>query len=372
MVEKIENIKIWSPDGFHEGALFVENGRFAEEKHPDTVTNGEGLFACPGLIDVHTHGRIGGDFCTADVPLLEKMALDYARRGVTALLPTFASAAFPEWQAAVARVCAAKTPAFVGLHLEGRYLSPVRRGAHAPELLVAPNADEVETLRRAIAPLPLRVTFAPETDKNGDFCRAAARAGVSLSMGHTDADYATALAAIKNGVVSATHLFNTMPPLHHRAGGAVAAALTEPIFAELIVDGKHIAPEMVRLAYLAKGAEKLVLISDSMEGTGCPDGEYNIAGQVAYLRDGEAMTADGHLAGSTLDLLDGVKNLAAFAGVSFEKALLSATLAPAKLLGKENELGTLRAGARADLLLLDDLCARRRAPRRVMQAGVWL
>ena len=372
MIE-IKNLKIWQEDGeFCEGSLFVQGGRFVAPGTPDEVVDGKGMLALPGLIDIHTHGRAGADFCTADAQELLRIADDFARRGVTAITPALASATSKEWKATAERIAACEHPGYVGLHLEGNYLSPKRRGAHAPHLLVAPNAEEVKQIAAIVAPKPLRVTFAPELDADGSFTAALRDAGVEMSMGHTDADYATAMTAIERGVNSATHLFNTMPPLHHRAGGTIAAALGEDIYAELIVDGFHVAREVVKMAYRAKGSEYLVLISDSMEGTGCPDGEYSIAGQPVYLKNGEAYTGDGAIAGSTLNLLDGVRNLATFAGIPFGKAVICATATPAAVLGKSGELGSLRPGARADLLLLDGEGKKGDAPVRVMQNGAWV
>lgn len=367
----IKNAYTWQENGdFVRRDLYVDGDRLVEHCSADEVIDAAGLYACPGLVDVHTHGRASADFCDANDTELAKMAADYAANGVTALCPTLASDTFENWKKAAERVAKSGLSAFVGLHLEGCYLAPAKRGAHATALLRAPDANEVKTLAAAVAPLPTRVTYAPELDTDGRFAAALGSLGVLLSMGHTEADYGQAVTAIRRGVTAASHLFNAMPPLHHRKGGAVAAALCEDIFAELICDGLHIAPEMVKLTYRAKG-EKLVLISDSMAGTGCPDGNYSIAGQPVIVKDGIARTADGALAGSTANLLDEVRNLSAFANISFGKALYAATAAPAALLGMQGRLGTLQSGARADLILLDaaSLSALGARPARVMQAG---
>ena len=369
----IKSAQTWQENGeFCRRDLYVSNGRIVDVCTPDEVIDATNLYLCPGLIDIHTHGRAGYDFCDADEAGLAKMAADYAANGVTALCPTLASDTFENWKKAAQRVEKSGISAFVGLHLEGRYLSPEKRGAHAAELLCLPNADEVQELASIAPSHPLRVSYAPELDADGSFAAAMRQAGVLLSMGHTNADYQTAMTAIDRGVSAATHLFNAMPPLHHRAGGPLAAALNEDVFVELICDGVHVAPEMVKLAFRAKG-EKLVLISDSMVGTGCPDGDYSIAGMRVILKNGRAETTEGALAGSTANLLDEVRKLATFGGISFGKALYSATAAPAALLGMTGKLGTLRPGARADLILLrgDDLTRLGARPTRVMQAGAW-
>ncbi len=368
----IENVKIHQPNGsFTEGALYIENDRIVAPCKVDETVDGKGALLCPGILDIHTHGRAGGDFCEADVETLHKMAQDYAKWGVTTVLPTLASDTTENWKAALARFAACGEPAYIGVHMEGSWLSEKKRGAHSPELLRAPSVTELEELIAA-SPLPImKISAAPECDKDGSFIAACREKGIHFSIAHTEADYATALKALDNGADCFTHLYNAMMPLHHREGGPVAAAFTEArAFVELICDGMHIAPEMVRLAYKNKGADRFILISDSMAGTGCPDGTYEIAGQPAIVKDGMALTLDGHLAGSTLNLLKGVQNLAAFCHIPFGQALLSATRTPATYLGVERDYGTLAVGAYANLFLLDSETAEK--PARVMQNGKWL
>jgi N-acetylglucosamine-6-phosphate deacetylase len=177
--------------------------------------------------------------------------------------------------------------------------------------------------------------------------------GIALSLGHTSATYEQANALIGDGVHCFTHLFNAMPPLHHRDGGAVAACLGSDVaFGEIICDGFHIAPHMVRQAFRLLGRERTVLVSDSMMGTGCPDGRYAIAGMDVDLRNGKAYTTDGAIAGSTLGLLDGVKNLMRFCQISLEEALCCATINPARAAKIDHMVGSLRSGLAADFLLL--------------------
>jgi len=369
---RIKNVLMFQDNGtFLPGRLTVENGRIVEDGPADTVYDGQGALLCPGLIDQHTHGRAGADFCAATGEQLTAMAQDFARHGVTTVLPTLASDTFEGWLSALSRIGKSGLAAYAGIHLEGRWLSPARRGAHAKNLLSAPSAAELQTLVAA-SPLPiLKITFAPELTGGMGFLAACRERGVRISQGHTDEDYAAAVAALAAGADCFTHLYNAMPPLHHRAGGPVAAALTEKeAFAELICDGVHVAPEVVRLTYAAKGSDRLMLVSDSMAGTGCPDGTYEIAGQPAVLKDGKALTPDGKLAGSTLNLLQGVQNLTAFCGIPFGEALRCATVTPAAYLGLQGERGTLSPGARADLFLLQN--ENDPLPRRVMQAGKWI
>lgn len=359
----IENVNVYHSGSmrFFQGAVFAEDGVivrvYQNSEQPRvsgaTVVDGQGAYLVPGLVDTHTHGIAGGDFISADSEMLARMARAYLRGGVTSVMPTLASAPVAEMQAAIVRINEADDgDVFCGVHLEGRYLNPAKRGAHAPHLLDALDPDELETLIDTVEDA-VHVSAAFELDESGEFAARALSKGATLGLAHTTATYAQAKLAISRGVNNFTHLFNAMPPLHHRDGGAVCAALDSDVFAELIVDGVHVSPEMVALAYRNK-KEKLVLITDSMEATDCADGEYSIAGMPVTVKDGRAMTHDGAIAGSTLHLLDGVKNLSRFANIPFEQALYCATMAPAKAIGMDGEIGEIEIGKRADMLLLDE------------------
>ena len=318
-----------------------------------------GAYVVPGLLDVHTHGRVGFDFVSASPWEYGTMAADYARNGVTTVMPTLATAPLPQMIGATDALNRftprAGEASFCGVHWEGRYMNPLKKGAHAEHLLAEPNASELkaEALSRCRA---LHITAAFELDRDGSFAKTALALGATLGLGHTAATYAEAMAAIEGGAVSMTHLFNAMPPLHHRDGGAVCAGLVTPrVYCELICDGFHIAPEMVKLAFRMKG-DHLTLITDSMEATDCADGEYAIAGMPVIVKDGKARTIDGAIAGSTLSLWDGVKNLQAFAGATLGEAVYAATAAPARQVGIYHEVGSIERGKRADLLLLDEAC----------------
>lgn len=357
---------------FFNGFLSVEDGYICDigtENEPNAFESGNvvdlhGNFLVPGLVDIHTHGRIGGDFLNADSELLSKMSNDYMRHGVTTLLPTLASAKLDEMYSAAGRIGVfakkqGRYTNFSGLHVEGRYLNILKRGAHSPELIAPLSADELENFvfrmcdkdnERAI--IYLSAAFELDDD-NLSFTNEARRLGMKLGLAHTNATYDEAMALSRNGVKIYTHLFNAMPALHHREGGAVCAGLTdENAFCEIIADGMHISPPMIKLSYTCK-KEKLVLVSDSMEATGCSDGEYSIAGMPVTVKNGRAVTHDGALAGSTLDLLDGVKNLSEFAGISFGEALYCATKSPAEAMGISDRIGTLEEGKEADMLVLD-------------------
>ena len=366
---------------FSVGSVLVENGRitalFTEDITPPAgipVYDAEGRRVIPGLVDVHTHGRAGGDFGTADSALMTVMAKSYLDSGVTTVMPTLASAPLSELETSIDRINTLRAeaaasegelPNIAGTHLEGRYLNVKRRGAHAADLLVKPDPAEVEGLLCRMEGAR-HVSAALELD-DGDFLRRALELGATLSLGHTDADFETASALFSKGVTALTHTFNAMPPLHHRDGGVVAAGLTsDTALCEMICDGFHIAPHMVKLAYRLAG-ERLVLITDSMEATGCADGEYRIAGNPVTVKDGKARTHDGAIAGSTLSMWEAVRNLRDFAGTTLENAIYAATMAPAREIGLEGEIGSIEAGKRADLLVLED----DGTVGRVMCGGFW-
>ncbi len=372
---------IYNPEtvSFAPGELLTERGRVIAGDTPlpageqERVVDAQNARIVPGLIDIHTHGRAGGDFTDAEPEMLRRMAKSYLSAGVTAVIPTLASAPLPDFPRAAERIAqvAAETDKdgqpsgarLIGYHLEGRYLNPKMRGAHAPELLATPDADELIALTRHMQrpfrdrslPCPHRISAAFELDADGSFREAAKSLGYALSLGHTAATYEEALDAVRSGVGCFTHLYNAMTPLHHRAGGPVAACFDSPdAFGELICDGFHVSPEIVRMTYRNLGNERLVLISDSMEGTACPDGAYRIAGMPVLMRNGKAYTVDGHIAGSTVGLWEAVGHLMDFCHLTLEQALPCATRNPAHVAGIADEVGALTPGHFADFLLLDD------------------
>lgn len=324
------------------------------------LVDARGCYLTPGFIDVHTHGIAGYDFLNADETALRTMAKAYLSHGVTCVMPTLASATLDELAAAIRRISDFSASSrysyggaeLCGVHLEGRYLSPCRRGAHAESLLAKPSASELEALFSGVPLRAIHISAALELDENREFLNKALELGATLGLAHTSATYAEALECERLGACAYTHLYNAMPPLNHREGGAVLSCLLGDAYAELICDGVHIAPEVVCLTQRIK-KDKLVLISDSMEATGLSDGSYSIAGNPVCVSGGVARTLDGSLAGSTLTLDVALKNLINFASVSLEDALISVTEAPAKEIGVFDEYGSLEVGKRADILLLD-------------------
>ncbi len=334
--------------------ILWEDGRIVSVgvpvKEADQVIDAAGMTVIPGLVDVHTHGRAGFDFCTANIEQMRLMKADYARHGVTSVFATLASDTPDGWKRSIRDI---HKCGFAGVHLEGRYLNPAKRGAHAEHLLAPLDAKELTSILEDVH-IPCHISAAYELDSDGSFSAAARAFGATMGLAHTGATAEQTRLAMTRGVHSFTHLYNAMPPLHHREAGPVGVAFCSTGYGELIADGLHICPDMIALAYRCLGIDRTVLITDSMEGTGCPDGMYAIAGQPVELKNGRALTMYGALAGSTLNLWDGVKNLMAFAGVTLADAVWCATENPARMVGIDADVGSIVPGKVADLVLIDD------------------
>ena len=359
MLIKNANIYNTKEACFERKNIKIDNGMIVgfDANDDDNVLDVNGAFVFPAFIDVHTHGRAGFDFVSASDSDLHIMAKAYAKAGVLSLMPTIASAEFEDMLAAVDKINRFSPEDdeadFIGVHIEGRYLNPAKRGAHNEALLKPLSADELER-KEFLECRALHISAALELD-DGSFAKKAKEIGATLGLAHTNATYREAKRAEELGISSYTHLYNCMPSLHHREGGAVCAAFLGDAYAELICDGIHISPEMIRLAHKCKGTEKITLISDSMEATGCADGNYMIAGDKVIVKDGVARTESGALAGSTASLFETVKNLSDFCSITFAEAILCATANPALQVGIQDKHGSIDIGKRADLLIVNDI-----------------
>jgi N-acetylglucosamine-6-phosphate deacetylase len=317
----------------------------------------------PGLIDLHAHGADGVEVMDGG-DAIARMAHFFARHGVTGFLPATVTASWEATERAIdgVRRAPAVGARVLGVHLEGPFLSPERLGAQSPEHCIPPTPANVARLIEQVVGLPCIVTLAPELEGGIDAIRALVDAGAIVSLGHTVASFEQAQAAFAAGATQVTHLFNGMPPMHHRAPGLVGAALTaDGVRVELVADGVHLHPTMVRLAVAAKGVEEVLLVTDSMAATGCADGEYDLGPMKVIVRDGEARLASGALAGSTLTLERAVRNVAQWtddpsasaSGQSLAGAWQMASLNPARQLGLDDHLGRIAPGYDADLMAMD-------------------
>ncbi|HCC39048.1 MAG TPA: N-acetylglucosamine-6-phosphate deacetylase, partial [Arthrobacter bacterium] len=330
-----------------------------------------GSMILPGLVDLHCHGAVGGDFPSGDSEAA-RTAVDFLHRsGTTTLLASLVTASREDLLRGMETLrLLADEGLIAGIHAEGPFLSHARCGAQDPRFLREPDLHLLAELLDAAGGHLRTMTYAPELPGADTVVRMLAAQGVTPSLGHTDADARTTAASLAGaaellaasglGTVSrptVTHLFNGMPPLHHRSPGPVAACLrlagAGTIAVELIADGAHLDPETVRMVFELVGAENVVLVTDSMAATGLPDGDYelgpaavSVSGAVARLR------SNGTLAGGTATLLDVVRRTVD-AGVAPATAVQSATAVPAAIIGQEQEIGSLRAGLRADVVVVD-------------------
>jgi N-acetylglucosamine-6-phosphate deacetylase len=356
---------LYSPEPLGPGSVLVEGGKVvALNECPPGVQSIDlgGASLGPGLIDLHTHGADGVDVTdawAAGGEAISRMARFFARHGVTAFMPTAATAPWEVTERAVGEIREAmalppRGARVLGVHLEGPFLNPDRLGAQSPDDCAAPSAESIARLIALVQGLPCIVTLAPEMEGGYEAIGVLVEAGVVVSLGHSVASFDQAQAAFAAGATQVTHLFNGMPPMHHRAPGLVGAALTTGgVRVELIADGVHLHPATVRLALAAKGVDGVLLVTDSMAATGCADGEYRLGPMEVIVRGGEARLASGALAGSTLTLERGVWNVARWTDAGLGGAWRMASLNPARQLGLDDRLGRLRPGYDADLTALD-------------------
>ena len=326
----------------------------------DTVLDASGCYVIPGLVDVHFHGCVGEDFSDATPEGLQKIADYELSQGVTYICPT--GMTLPEDQlTAICENTAAHQKRdsggaeVVGAHLEGPFLCMAKKGAQNGDYLHDPDVSMLKRLQEAAGGCVRLVTLAPEQPGSIEFIKAAAEMGIHVSVGHTVANYETAKAAFEAGADHATHLYNAMPPLAHRDPGVIGAAYEVPsVMPELICDGIHIHPAVVRLTFGLFGKERMIIISDSLRATGMPDGEYPFGGQMIEVH-GNRATILGHpetLAGSVTSLMGCLRQAISF-GIPAADAVRACTYNPAQSIGIDNRAGTLDVGKEASIVLLD-------------------
>jgi N-acetylglucosamine-6-phosphate deacetylase len=311
----------------------------------------------PGFVDIHVHGALHHDTMDATPEALDVMSTFFASHGVTSFLPTTMTAARVEIDAALDNIKAVMergTPGaqILGAHIEGPYLNLKRCGAQLPDLIRPANREEYcSWFDRGIARL---ITIAPEVAENANLIDEALLCNVAVAIGHSDADYATASKCFMRGITQATHTFNGMRGLHHREPGTAGAILSDDrIVAQLIADNVHVHPAVMNIIYKCKTADRLALITDSMEAVGLGDGTYWLGPQEITVRNGQARTASGSLAGSTLTLDTAMRNIIAATGCSLNEAIVMCSTTPARSIHLEERKGNLTPGFDADITILD-------------------
>ncbi|PGB05776.1 N-acetylglucosamine-6-phosphate deacetylase [Bacillus toyonensis] len=349
------------------GQEVVENGfiRYAETikeiglmaqyvpQEDETVIDATGKIVIPGMIDVHIHGGYDIDAMDANSDGLVTLGKEMLKEGVTTYFPTTMTQAPEAIEAALSAAKEAKEKGahFEYIHLEGPYVSKKRAGAQPLEHIVPANIEQFKQWQEASGNLIKLVTYAPEEEGALEFEQYLAETGVVGTMGHTDAIDAQ----LKNrNITHATHLYNQMRGLHHREPGVVGHVLLNPdVMVEVITDGIHIHPDMVKLAYKLKGPKKVSVITDAMRAKGLEDGLYELGGQPVYVKDGSARLEDGTLAGSILKMDQAFRNVIEFTGCSIEDAVRMTSVNQAEEFGLNNK-GSLAIGKDADFVVMTE------------------
>lgn len=313
----------------------------------------------PAFFDVHIHGAAGHDVMEGTPESMNAVSEFLVTRGVGAFFPTTVTAPLETILHSLEGIAKLiSTESFtgarpLGIHLEGPFLSHAKRGVHPPEHLLAPSVKVFDRMWQAAEGRIRLITVAPELEGAEEFITHVTSLGVRISLGHSNAETAVARAGVAAGAASFTHTFNAMRPLDHRNPGILGVALTEDsLFAEIICDGIHVDPSLVRLFWRAKGPDRAILVTDAMSAAGMPDGNYMLGGFPVEVAHGRA-TSNGVLAGSVLTLDRAVRNFAEFTGAPLAQVASLAGRNPARMTGLDSEVGVLAPGRRADITVLD-------------------
>ena len=378
----IKNVKVYTEEKtFSEGIIYIKDGVFDKiiisETSPvnvdslrnlegdlDEVIDGQGGYAIPGLIDLHFHGCKGYDFCDGTKEAIAEIAKYEASIGVTAIAPATMTLPVEELERILAVAASYKKEAeesgtqgadLIGINMEGPFISPTKKGAQDERNIIPCDSDICQRFLDASEGLVKFVGIAPECSEESVHFIQQMKDKVHISLAHTNADYDTAMDAFQAGANHAVHLYNAMPSFTHRAPGVIGAvADNKHVNAELICDGVHIHPSVVRATFQMLGADRMILISDSMRATGMPDGRYTLGGlEVDVVGNRATLVSDGALAGSATNLLDCMRTVVKKMGIPLETAVACATMNPAKALGEYENYGSITPGKKGNVVLLD-------------------
>lgn len=361
--------EIFTENGtFKKGNLTIKAGKITEidfetldkennDTINETVLDAQKYYVLPGFVDIHMHGCLGVDFCDASKETFEKMEMYQLENGITTIFP--ATMTLPESELgrilenASEYVKNSDMNVIAGITMEGPFLSKQKKGAQEEKYIRNAEIAFFERMKEKSDGLIRQVVVAPEEDGSIEFVREVSKE-VIVSIGHSKADYETALGAFEEGATHVTHLFNGMSSFLHREPGIVGAALdAKNVFVELICDGVHIHPAMVRAVFQLFGAAKICMISDSLSAVGMRDGEYVLGGQCILKKDNYATLQDGTLAGSVCNLYECFQKTILEMQIPLEEAVLSCTKTPAKSMGVDETYGIIKEGRNADILILD-------------------
>ena len=366
----IDNVYVFTPDkAFVKGGIILDGDKirqvYEEKDAPQLngdVLDGNGCYAIPGLIDLHFHGCKGDDFCDGDKAAIGRIAEYEASVGVTAIAPATMTLPVEELEQILHTAAEYKKETkdcrkadFLGINMEGPFISPAKKGAQDARNILPCNVEICDRFLKASEGLVKFIGIAPEESEHaGEFIREV-HERVNVSLAHTNADYDTAMEACRAGANHAVHLYNAMPAFTHRAPGVVGAVFdNKDVMAEIICDGIHIHPSVVRATFQMMGADRMILISDSMRATGMPDGQYTLGGlDVKVVGRLATLVSDGAIAGSATNLMDCMRTVVKKMELPLETAVACATINPARSLGVEEQYGSLEAGKKAHVVLLD-------------------
>ena len=357
----IKNAMVYTPQHvFAKGDIVIRGGRIAFGAAPqldEEIIDAEGLYALPGLLDLHFHGAVGHDFCDASEEAIQALADFEASKGVLAICPatmTYSEEILGGIMDAAAAHKNGRGADLVGINMEGPFISPDKIGAQNPKYLHKADVDMFRRLQERAGGLIKLVDMAPEEDGALDFI-ARCRGEVRISIAHTCTSYETAKKAFAAGASHMTHLYNAMPGITHREPGPIIAALEDHAEVELITDGVHIHPAMVRFTFSTFGADRVVLIADSMMACGLPDGQYSLGGQAVTVKGPRATLTEhpGVIAGSATCLYDCMRRAVLDMGVPLESAVRAASENPARNIGVDSDYGSLAAGRYGNVILAD-------------------
>lgn len=366
----IDHVKVFTEDKkFTDGGIVIKDGTieqvYTEGNRPQTedeILDGKGMYAIPGLIDLHFHGCKGDDFCDGSRDAIVRIAEYEASVGVTAIAPATMTLPVEELEQ-ILRVAAEykkgphskKEADFVGINMEGPFISPAKKGAQDERNIIPCDVKVCERFLKASEGLVKFMGIAPEESENAVAFIEEVKDKVNVSLAHTNADYDTAMAAFNAGADHAVHLYNATPAFTHRAPGVIGAVYdSKHVMAEIICDGVHIHPAAVRATFEMMGEDRMILISDSMRAAGMPDGSYTLGGlDVNVVGNRATLASDGAIAGSVTNLMDCMKTAVKTMNIPLETAVACATINPAKSLGIDAEYGSIRAGKKAHIVLMD-------------------
>lgn len=370
----LKNLCIYTESGVNPNGYVVVKGRkidtvgLMESFHEKDWSNArvidfpKGMNLIPGFIDIHIHGANDADAMDGTLNALDIMANTLPKEGTTSFLATTMTQDAESIENALSSIAQyiessdqTGKAEIIGIHLEGPFISEKRVGAQPIQSVKKPDIELFKKWQKLSSNQIKIVTMAPEEDENFELVRYLKAENIVPSMGHSDAVYEQVLSSIQAGVNHVTHLFNGMRGLHHRDPGVAGGALLHSeLMAEMIVDGVHIHPDIVKLAYLQKGVDHIILITDSMRAKWLEDGISSLGGQKVIVRDGRALLENGSLAGSTLKMNDAIKNMMNFTGCSLKDVVQMASYNPAKQIGILDKKGSIKKGKDADLVVLDE------------------